>query len=562
MNRLTDQQLLRDYAERRSEAAFSELVRRHVDFVYSAALRMVRNTHLAEDVTQATFIAVAQSVRQLVDCAVLPGWLHRTTQNLAANAVRSDVRRRAREQEAAVMNELLSTHPDSNWEHIAPHLDEALRELSEPDRDAVLLRYFKNHDLRTVGAILGVSDDAAQKRVSRAVERLREFFAKRGVTVGASGLTVVISAHAVHAAPVGLALSISAAAALTGTTVATTATLTATKAIAMTALQKTIVTATLAVLAGAGIYEAHHASQLGEQVQTLQQQQAPLTQRIQQLQRERDDAANSLASLTQEIAANRRDSGELLRLRSEVMRLRGDLTQSKVADANDPMLTEMKSWLARVDQVKQRFDQTPGSKIPELQFLTQQDWLDATKMNQLSKDEDYQKAMAGLRMAGATKFGMVLQGALSKYAQANNGQFPTDLSQLEPYLKGSVDSTILQRYQIMPGIYLGNDAKAIGDWAITQNAALDESADLRIAIGTGCIVQGYRLENDRALDSAISAFASANNSRMPIKIYDLKPYITTPAEQAAFQKRIIFDRNNLPPAAVPVSGDTFPSLYQ
>jgi hypothetical protein len=242
------------------------------------------------------------------------------------------------------------------------------------------------------------------------------------------------------------------------------------------------------------------------------------------------------------------------------MRLRGELTQLKAADTNDPMLLEMKSWLARVDQIKQRFEQTPGSKIPELQFLTQQDWLDAAKMNLLSTDEDFLKAMASLRMQGATRFGMALQGALSKYAQANNGQFPTDLSLLQPYLAASVDSTILQRYQIMPGIYLGNDAEAIGDWAITQNAALDEHTDLRIAIGMGSIVQGYRVETDRALDSAINAFAVANNGHMPKKIYDLKSYITTPAEQAAFQKRIILDRNHLPPGAVPVLDATFPSL--
>ena len=235
---------MRDYAERRSEAAFAELVRRHVDFVYSAALRMVRDAHLAEDVTQGVFVALAQNARQLTDRPVLSGWLHRTAQNLAAKAVRTDVRRRAREQEAAAMNELLSAEPDAVWEHIAPHLDAALGELSEPDRDALLLRYFERKSAREMAQTLGISDDAAQKRVSRAVERLREFFAKRGVTVGASGLVVVISANAVQAAPVGLAVTISTAAALAGTTIATTATATATKAIAMTTLQKTLITAT------------------------------------------------------------------------------------------------------------------------------------------------------------------------------------------------------------------------------------------------------------------------------------------------------------------------------
>src|SRR5437667_1024340 len=224
MNSLTDQQLLRDYTGRRSEAAFAELVRRHVDFVYSAALRMVRDAHLAEDVAQGVFVALAQSASQLRDRPVLSGWLHRTTQNLAANAVRTNVRRQAREQEAAAMNELLAAGSDVSWEHIAPHLDAALGELSEPDRDAVLLRYFEKKSAQEMAERLGISDEAAQKRVSRAVERLREFFAKRGVAIGASGLVVVISANAVQAAPAGLAITISTAVVLTGTTLATTAT--------------------------------------------------------------------------------------------------------------------------------------------------------------------------------------------------------------------------------------------------------------------------------------------------------------------------------------------------
>jgi RNA polymerase sigma factor (sigma-70 family) len=144
VNSLTDQQLLGDYAERQCEAAFAELVRRHVDLVYSSAVRMVCDAHLAEDVSQAVFAALAQNARQLTDRPVLSGWLHRTAQNLAAKAVRSDVRRRAREQEAAAMNPLLSPEPDALWEHVAPQLDAALGELSEPDRDALLLRYFES----------------------------------------------------------------------------------------------------------------------------------------------------------------------------------------------------------------------------------------------------------------------------------------------------------------------------------------------------------------------------------------------------------------------------------
>ena len=259
---------------------------------------MVCDSHLAEDVTQGVFVALAQNAGRLTGHPVLSGWLHRTTQNLAANAVRANVRRQMREREAAAMNETLSAEPDAGWEHIAPHLDAALGELNETERDAILLRFFERKSALEMAGILGISDAAAQKRVSRAVERLREFFAKRGVTVGVGGLTLVISANAVPAAPAGLVAAISAAV-LAGTAVHTSTLITTTKVIAMTTLQKTIIGVTLAAAVGTGIYEAHQASQLRDRVQTLQQQQAG---QIQQLQRERDDAMNQLASFSKKAA--------------------------------------------------------------------------------------------------------------------------------------------------------------------------------------------------------------------------------------------------------------------
>jgi RNA polymerase sigma factor (sigma-70 family) len=135
VNALSDPQLLRAYAERRSEAAFAELVRRHIDLVHSAAVRMVNDPHLAKDVTQGVFVALAKDAGKLTDHPVLSGWLHRTARNIAAQTVRTEVRRRTREKEAAAMNEDRET--EAPWEEIAPHLDAALAELSEPDRDAV-----------------------------------------------------------------------------------------------------------------------------------------------------------------------------------------------------------------------------------------------------------------------------------------------------------------------------------------------------------------------------------------------------------------------------------------
>jgi hypothetical protein len=253
--------------------------------------------------------------------------LHRTAQNIAAQTVRTDVRRRAREQEAVAMNELLSAEPDANWENIAPHLDAALGDLSEPDRDALLLRYFERKSAREMAHTLGISDEAAQKRVSRAVERLREFFAKRGVTVGASGLVVVISANAVQPAPAGLAVTISTAAALTGTTIASTAPVTATNVIAMTSMQKTMITFTAVVIAAFSIF----LTMVWRQNSSLRRELAILRASTVAIQRpaEAKDTPVETAITEDELRRLRMDHLELLRLRGRFTQLADELRQLK-----------------------------------------------------------------------------------------------------------------------------------------------------------------------------------------------------------------------------------------
>jgi len=207
-----DGELLRQYAEHRNDAAFAELVRRHLDFVYSVALRQANgDVHLAQDATQTVFVDLARKARHLSNRSTLAGWLHTSARFAVGNAIRGEARRRIREQEATTMQNN-STTPEINWTEIGPLLDEAVSELKESDREAVLLRFFKNLNYQEVGAILGLEEDAARKRVDRALEKLREHFTRRGVTTSAIILTAAISTNSVTAAPVGLAAKVTTSA--------------------------------------------------------------------------------------------------------------------------------------------------------------------------------------------------------------------------------------------------------------------------------------------------------------------------------------------------------------
>ena len=203
--------MLREFAERGSEPALAELVARHVNKVYSAALRHTRNPHSAEEITQAVFVILAQKAKKLQAHTVLSGWLYQTARLTSVTLLRGDIRRIRREQEALMQITTTEAGPE-DWSHIAPLLDEAMAELRETDRHAVVLRYFDGKSLKAVGLALGISEDAAKMRVNRAVEKLRTFFLNRGVVLTTAAIVGAVSAHSVQAAPATLAASISAAA--------------------------------------------------------------------------------------------------------------------------------------------------------------------------------------------------------------------------------------------------------------------------------------------------------------------------------------------------------------
>ena len=154
VNSLTDQQLLSEYAERQSERAFTELVHRHVDLVYSTALRRVAgNSALAQDIAQMVFTDLARKAHTLPRGTVPVAWLHRATQLASAAAARAETRRLAREQQAAAMQALEHSDPSSAWDSLRPVLDKALDSLNDRDREALLLRFFRQHSLREVGSL-------------------------------------------------------------------------------------------------------------------------------------------------------------------------------------------------------------------------------------------------------------------------------------------------------------------------------------------------------------------------------------------------------------------------
>lgn len=245
-------QLLADYAGKGSQEAFHELVNLYIGMVHSSAVRLVNgDVHCAQDITQTVFVDLARHARTVATEATIGGWLHRRTFHVATTVMRSEQRRKNREQQAVEMN-ALHENPDEALTQVAPVLDEAIEELNREDRHAIMLRFFDQCDLRTIGEALGSNEDAAQKRVTRALEKLRVLLVRRGVALSGSALALALSSQAASAAPAGLAVSISTGA-LTAAHASNGFTLTTLKIIIMTKIKATTIAVISAViLAGVG----------------------------------------------------------------------------------------------------------------------------------------------------------------------------------------------------------------------------------------------------------------------------------------------------------------------
>lgn len=350
---MTDtQQFLAQYVATGSETAFRELVARYVDLVYSAAVRLVNgDTHLAEDVTQTVFADLARQARTLSSGVMLGGWLHRHTCFIASKTMRGERRRQVRERQAVEMN-ALEDHSVANLALLTPILDDAVNQLGPEDRAAILLRFFEQHDFRSVGEALGSNEEAARKRVDRALDKLHSLLKVRGVALSGAALATTLAAHSVAAAPAGFAMTISTVALASAATSAGT-TLTILQIMTMTKLKVGIITAV--VVAGVAVpWVMHHQAQtrLTEANGALRQQ----TEKSDQLAAENARLARLASQATSTPVVTNNPSLELLRLRGEVNRLRQEVASERQRTNGPSALSGIKAdpamWKVIRDQQK------------------------------------------------------------------------------------------------------------------------------------------------------------------------------------------------------------------
>ena len=309
---ITDSELLRLYAEEKSEQAFAALVQRHLDLVYSAALRrLAGDAHAAADVAQQVFIAVARQSGSLARGVVLPGWLYATTRNVAVDFIRAEQRRRAREQAAHTMHEMISTpSSDPAWEQMRPMLDAAMDELATSDREAVLLRFFARRPFGQIATTLNLSEDAARMRVERALDKLRALLARRGVTSTAAAFMTALSAEAVTVAPAKLAATVTASAIATAAAGGSASLVSGAVAFMSTTKIAVGIAAVIAALAiGGAVHEMKIAERTAVELAALRQEHeaarvasAGLTARLQAAERKTDAAAAQVVALQKELA--------------------------------------------------------------------------------------------------------------------------------------------------------------------------------------------------------------------------------------------------------------------
>lgn len=376
-----DAELLRRYAEDNSEPAFAELVRRHLGFVYACALRRVGgDAHLAQDVAQQVFASLARHARSVAQPAVLSGWLYTTTKNATAQVVRGERRRQVREQKAYLMNEATSdSAPATDWAHLRPVLDDALDELSDDDRQAVLLRFFESKSFAEIGAALRLAENTARMRVERALDKLQALLARRGVTSTSAALGVALANQEAAAVPAGLAATVTGAALGVG----------AATGGFFSALVAPIVAASLVVVGGGMLWWQQQRANdaLRVELAALRSTRTELAR----LRQENRDLAREKAN----VEAWRSDDAELTRLRDEALLLQRQLAARDESGAPSSTVAG-----PRVVRITGQVDNQGAFEIPP-EGITLSALLGKARLKGLAKPSDIRVTRTtGLRPVG------------------------------------------------------------------------------------------------------------------------------------------------------------------
>lgn len=490
---MTDHEDLRLYLAG-SQEAFARLVARHLNVVYSVALRQVRSTHLAEDVAQTVFLELSRRARSIPAHVPLIAWLHVVTRRIASNLVRAEARRAQRERLAMSLpdNPRATPPPAPEWLAVEPLLDQAVEALPPADRTAILLRFFGGKSLREVGLALGASEDAAQKRVARALEVMRTYLLQRGIATGTATLAAGMSAHAVQLAPAALASTITSTAAAAG--------LAAAPLMLVSTLNKTFgVIALLA--AGTALY-------YGNTVRLQRPALADATSRHAALVRERDRLRDERSAALNRPPAPA-DAPSTARPGPSV--------------TPDPAIEqEIRSWFARIARIRQLAYERPDLTIPEMRLLTDDDWHSVADGD--AGQLEPEKLLGRLRMRAKNTFGNHLRTALNDFAAARAGEFPRSLADLQPFLPEGTDPAMLQRYAVVRPLLSDSRSSLSPSVIVERPSDLD---DTHLAISR----QGFSFGPFNLRDHAARAardYAAANPGAPVATGAALLPYFDPP----------------------------------
>lgn len=421
----TDLELLHHYQTARSETAFSVLVQRYVDLVYSTAARLVSSPDFAKEVSQQVFLELAGSARNLRPDTHLASWLYVVTRRRAIDLVRRETRRMKNETMAATQS-AIDQSSETLWPALRPLLDDVLGELGDGEREAVVRRFFENESFRDIGAAMEISEDTAQKRVSRALDRLRELLSKRGLVATATTLASAVSAHAVESAPAGLGAGIAHVAAQSiGVTTQLAISHKLTAAVGRTFLAVGTLTAIVGLLYVINVRQIQET-----EIERLRAERSRWKEAISK-ERIRQSAASAAARKTPVVAT---------------------------APA-DPIDARARTLAQRIRRLHDWLELVPEDALPRMALLTDIDWiltvenkpeLDDYDSSFFAQSSAVENVLVTLDEITTQRFGPQLSEAFRRHRKVTGKRIPEHVNELLPYFTVPVDPAFLRGYSMKP----------------------------------------------------------------------------------------------------------------